>query len=666
MDNGDTHDYSSISKKLSDKNAVITVDANNSDHSTCKAVLKILLSIGAFITFVRNFICNLFFLLVLLAVFIACQFASNFDSSDNFSVSSAKKSISAQSPLLYFDLSGTVHEAPEPDNDYTRFTKQFSDYLDIPKYNDVLSIEKALSVASSDKKIKAVLFDFSKTQAMSLPLAERIKKAIRNFKVKNKHVSVTAYADSYTATSYLVANACDKIILNPLGGFSFRGFASSSLYFKDLFNRFKITPLVFKAGEFKSAVEPFTQNRMSDEVKEEYQHLFYKLWLGYQTNLNSNHYRGKAIAALYSDPETYITKLVNSDGNEAQLLKKLRLVDKLSSIEELNRSYAQKYGADENFLIPNCTDYKKYLDIHKNKISAEKVSKSSIAVIYGIGEITNNTSRPEDFTPENFSNVLNRISNNKNTKLLLIYLNSPGGSVWASEQIRNQILEFKKKTGVPVYVSMNGMAASGAYWISTAADYIFASPQTITGSIGVFSLGFAVDELLNEYGVYEDGVETSELARRSVARKMPESQMVELNISVISIYKRFLELVVNKQPKLKHQNFRDYAEGRVFISDDALSLGLIDEIAPFEDKLEELKTIFAKEDDKRPLNVIHYSADEIKSNAVLKNIMSSCAKNSALLDKFTELFIKVEENSKGSTNLNQRIMAVSPISSPSF
>ncbi|MGN1280729.1 MAG: signal peptide peptidase SppA [Succinivibrio sp.] len=660
MDNGNTHDYSNITEN---KNAVITVDASSSDHSTCKAVWKVLLFVGSTITFFRNLICNLIFLLLLLAVYMACQFSSTFDSADRISVSTIKKE-NAVNPLLYFDLSGSIHENPEPDNDYTRFTKQFSEYLDVPEYHDVLSIERALILAASDKKIKSVLFDFSKTQGMSLALANRIKKAISSFKEHNRHVKVTAYADSYTATSYLIANACDKIVLNPLGGFSFRGFASSSLYFKDLFNRFKVTPLVFRAGEFKSAVEPFTSDRMSDEVKEEYQNLFSKLWISYQSDLNQKFRKGSKIAALYSDAESYLSMLVDSDGNEASLLKKLKLVDTLQSKEELYAGYVKKFGSTDNFLTPKSTSYKKYLEL-RSADEAEKSSTSSIAVIYGIGEITQNTNRPEDFTPENISNVLNRIAKNKNIRIVLFYLNSPGGSVWASEQIRNQIIEFKKKTGLPVYVSMNGMAASGAYWISTAADYIFASPQTITGSIGVFSLGFAFDELLNEYGVYEDGVETSELSRRSVARKMPESQKVEIEISVLSIYKRFLSLVTEKNPSLKNRNFRDYAEGRVFLSDDALSLNLIDEVASFEDKLAELKVKFAG-DDKLPLNVIHYSADEINSNTFIKNLMSSYAKDSELVKMVSQILLHAEENAKGSTSVNQRIMAVSPIESPSF
>lgn len=178
---------------------------------------------------------------------------------------------------------------------------------------------------------------------------------------------------------------------------------------------------------------------------------------------------------------------------------------------------------------------------------------------------------------------------------MLLYINSGGGSVTASEKIRNMLVNFKKATGKTLTVSMNGLAASGAYWISTAADYVYASPETITGSIGVFSLGISADKLLNEYGVYEDGVETSELARTSIAREMPQSQKIEIQLSVESIYKKFITLARNAHPELQKVDYREFAEGRIFTVYDAKNLHLINDIDTFDNLIANAKKQIEKD-----------------------------------------------------------------------
>ena len=612
----------------SEKSPVIIIEGktSGSSHKICKSIGKVLLTIGSVITFARNLVFNLIFLLLILAIFSGIYFANNAkDMVENTAVN-ADGSAKTVSPILYFDLSGTIHEMPQPDNEYTKFTKQFADVLNTPEYNDVVSIEDALNTASDDKRIKSVYFNFSKTDRMPMPVASRVKKAILDYKKKNPGVMVSAYSDSYNASSYLIAGACDKIILDPFGGFTFRGFSASSLYFKDLLNRFNLSPLVFRAGEFKSAVEPFTSNRMSEPVKEEYRKAFNILWLTYLKSLNSRPNTGSVVGNLYAVPDNYIKTLVNYQGSEAELLKKLNLVDELMSQEDFNASLIKLYGQGKSIFEPKLTGYQDYLtlaSLAKNKTSKKNDKKvSSVAVIYGIGDIVDKTETPTTFSPDNIKEVLNDIRKDKSVNSVLLYINSGGGSVTASEKIRNMLVNFKKETGKTLTVSMNGLAASGAYWISTAADYVYASPETITGSIGVFSLGISADKLLNEYGVYEDGVETSELARTSIAREMPQSQKIEIQLSVESIYKKFITLARNAHPELQKVDYREFAEGRIFTVYDAKNLHLINDIDTFDSLIANAKKQIEKDGDTL-CKVKHFVPDGIDSQFILKRMLST-------------------------------------------
>ena len=652
----------------SEKSPVIIIEGktSGSSHKICKSIGKVLLTIGSIITFARNLVFNLIFLLLILAIFSGIYFANNAkDMVENTAVN-ADGTVKTVSPILYFDLEGTIHEMPQPDNEYTKFTKQFSDVLNTPVYNDVVSIEQALDLASDDKRIKSLYFNFSKTDKMPLPVASRVKKAIINFKKKNPGVMVNAYSESYSASSYLIAGVCDKIMLDPLGGFSFRGFSASSLYFKDLLNRFNLSPLVFRAGEFKSAVEPLTSNRMSEHVKDEYKKVFNTLWINYLKELNSRPNTGAVIGNLYAVPDNYIKALVNYQGSEAELLKKLNLVDELVSQEDFNASLIKLYGQGKSVFEPKLTSYSDYLtlaSLDKNKHSKNANQKvSSIAVIYGIGDIVDKTESPTTFSPDNIKEVLEDIRKDKSVNNVLLYLNSGGGSVTASEKIRNMLVNFKKETGKNITVSMNGLAASGAYWISTAADYVYASPETITGSIGVFSLGISADKLLNEYGIYEDGVETSELARTSIAREMPQSQKIEYQLSVESIYKRFITLVRNAHPELSKVDYRDFAEGRIFTVTEAKDLHLINDIDTFDNLIENAKKQIEK--DKNTLcKVKHFVPDGIDSQFILKRMLSTHIQG-LVSDKTLNMLLSLFESSSIKENANQtpKIMATSAFS----
>ncbi|MGN0903379.1 MAG: S49 family peptidase, partial [Succinivibrio sp.] len=228
---------------------------------------------------------------------------------------------------------------------------------------------------------------------------------------------------------------------------------------------------------------------------------------------------------------------------------------------------------------------------------------------------------------------------------------------------------FKLIKKIPVIISMNGTAASGAYWIATEGSRIFLTGDTITGSIGVFSLGINVHKLLNENGIYQDGVATSELAGRSIAKRMPESQVQLYNMHVLSIYKNFLDIVIAKRPALKNKPFTQWAEGRVFLGKDAVNLGLADDIGDLQKALDFTKLYVKRLNNIKDKNIeVFHVASGRNSGSMLKNIFAANAL-SILTPKQAEFILDIVNSLSKANSADEGrplILASSPVQSPSL
>src|SRR5574344_142346 len=651
------------------KNTTVNIQTSNSP-SPLSAICHFFLMLGSILTFIRNTVFNIIFLICALAIFGLLSFADKFNSKSETllnDIAQEEPEDATIQPVLYLNLDGPIYEYALPTDDYSKFTRKLDEKLNHRSINYLLTIEKAFNIAKKHTLIKEIYIDLSYTKA-TLPAANRIAKAIEIYKRARPQTKITAFANSYGASAYRIATACDKIVLDPLGGFDFKGLASSSLYFKDLLDKFRVEPMVFRAGEFKSAVEPFTQNSMSDGVKAEYQYIFNHLWKEYKDSLSKRKNANKAISIIFDNPENYLSLLSQVDGNEATLLKEANLVDELQSKIDLNISYSKKYGHKKTIFNPKVTSYTSLISQSEQKeMVAKVVSKnadgtkntipqSNIAVMYGIGQINDYGDTPTDFTPENIQSQIEQILKDKTIKAVIFYLNSPGGSVTASEKIRNLVLALKEEKKVPVYIAMNGLAASGAYWISTAGDKVFATSDTITGSIGVFSLGLSFHDLLNEYGVYQEGGETSELAKSSIAQAMPESQRQMYSMQVASIYKNFISLVKKAHPRLASMDYQNYAEGKVFMAKDALRLHLIDTRGTLSNVVS-----CAKNRIKTPLRsgikVIHMSAEPQSNANLFRSLFVSKASN-FISDEHIKFALDLFEKNSKTQNNQPKLMAL--------
>ncbi|MCR5536319.1 MAG: signal peptide peptidase SppA [Succinivibrio sp.] len=486
-----------------------------------------------------------------------------------------------KTPVLYFDLQGSVCEYPFSTSQMQTLARLLDERLTGRVSHTIFDLEQALEYAAQDSDLKEIVFNLDGLEQLSLSNAERIGAALDKLKAQDPKKQITMLSTAYSTTAYALAAHADKVLLDPMGGVNLTGIGINNLYYRDLFKRFKLEPYVFRAGAYKAAVEPYLRSDMSEEVRTELRGIATELWDNYTAALKTR----KALAgqtAVLPDSWTYLSKLRAQKGMQAKLDLSEGLVDELKPLNEVRAAYAKQYGTlTDDTLEPKVTDYRDYLKYENHP----KVSSSSkIALIFGLGEITSREESPLNFTPNNLLPLLEQICLDREIKAVVVYLNSPGGEVEASEQIRRALQEVRDH-GKKVIVAMHGTAASGAYLIATASDYIFATPNTLTGSIGVFALSLGVDGLLNEYGVQEDGVATHEFAEAYLGRPLPAQLKAIYQTGVEGIYQVFID-TVSKSRKLKAEDYLNFAEGRVFLARQAQQLGLIDQVGSLNEALD--------------------------------------------------------------------------------
>lgn len=558
-----------------DKEHIVVIKDTNKHH-VCKFFLKI----GAILTFIRNFISNIVMIVIIALLIASYSLYSNFSEQSKLNIqanSTLNKVNTISSHLLYVPLSGQIIEYPQAEPGINELIEQQLNLNNQLKTRPLLDILEALTLASKDKNIKEVLFDFSYMSNISLSVADRISKKIDE--LNKAGVKTTAIGYSYTQSGYAIAVHCKSIILDSFGQIDIRGLSLSSLYYKDLLDKAKITPYVFKVGSHKSAVEPYLLNSMSEPVKAEYQNIVNQAWDIYTQKIMAN--RKVSEDEILANPQKYLEQLAKLKGDIALLQKNNNLVDKVENIDDYLLSLVNVYGKSyDNNILPNYIDYNDYL---KQKRPIKNLKANKIAVVYGIGTIIDRANSSSDFSPDNILPILDDILNDSSYKAMVLYLNTPGGSVSASELIRRKVSMISKK--MPVIVSMNGLCASGGYWVSTSAQTLFATDSTLTGSIGVFGLSFGADKLLNYLGVNQDGVQTHVFAQMPIANSMPQEQRQLIELSISNTYDKFINLVSTSR-KLNAKDEQNFAQGKVFMAKDALKMGLIDKIGTIDDAID--------------------------------------------------------------------------------
>ncbi|ENG0936800.1 signal peptide peptidase SppA [Salmonella enterica] len=513
------------------------------------------------LNFVREMVLNLFFIfLVLVGVGIWMQIGNGSNSEQT-----------ARGALL-LDISGVIVDKPSTNHRLSALGRQlFGASSDRLQENSLFDIVNAIRQAKDDRNITGIVLDLKNFTGADQPSMRYIGKALREFRDSGK--PVFAVGENYSQGQYYLASFANKIWLSPQGQVDLHGFATNGLYYKTLLDKLKVSTHVFRVGTYKSAVEPFIRDDMSPAAREADSRWIGELWQNYLHTVSAN--RQISPQQLFPGAQAIIDGLTSVDGDTAKYALDHKLVDALASSADVEKALTKQFGwskTENNYRAISYYDYslKKPVD-----------NGGTIAVIFANGAIMDGEETPGNVGGDTTASQIRDARLDPKVKAIVLRVNSPGGSVNASEVIRAE-LAAAKAAGKPVVVSMGGMAASGGYWISTPANYIVASPSTLTGSIGIFGVINTVENSLSSIGVHSDGVSTSPLAEISMTKALsPEVQQM-MQLSIEYGYKRFITLVAEARKRTPEQ-IDKIAQGHVWTGEDAKANGLVDSLGDFDD-----------------------------------------------------------------------------------
>lgn len=479
------------------------------------------------------------------------------------SAEDAKKTSVKDNSVIILDLDKITQ-----DHSAKTIITDFS-FLNQENYNGLVDVLNAIDNAKTDSKIKGISL-LNVHSNLGLAQSKALRDKLEDFKESGKFV--VSYANYYTQGQYYLASVADTVYVNPVGALDFKGLSSEILFFKDFQDKYGIKMEVIRHGKYKSAVEPFLENQMSDENRLQMKELLNSTW--------------ETIVADIAKSRNISIDTLNAIANRLgartpELAKATNLVDKVVYEDHFQNGIKKALGLkmDEDY---NTIDISKYA-VNVGVSLKSKKAKDKIAVIYAQGQILDGEGNPKTIGEGYVKKSLQDAVKDDNVKAIVLRVDSPGGSALASDIIWREIEITKKHK--PVVVSMGNLAASGGYYISCNADKIFAEPTTITGSIGVFGALPNFRGLTNNMGIYSDIVSTHEnSAEYSIFQPMSESFKGVITESIENIYDIFLERVAEGRGMTKEQ-VNEVAQGRVWTGTDAKRLGLIDEIGGLEDAI---------------------------------------------------------------------------------
>lgn len=436
----------------------------------------------------------------------------------------------------------------------------------------------SIRAAAKDKRIPVLALDLEKFDGAGQPTLEELAKAIREFRAAGK--KVIAFGTELTQDRYYIAAQADEIYLDPLGFVLLDGYGRYRMFFKDVLDKVGVDINVFRVGAFKSAVEAYTRTDMSPEDKEESLAYLNALWGNYQAAVTrARKLPGDAISTYVN---TLSKKVPAAGGNAAQVALQAGLVTGIKSRQEVERRLIEIVGEDDSngsFQAVHEQDYVKVAHAEK-KLHGD--GKKHVGVIVASGEILDGDQPPGTIGGDSTARLIRQARLDKDIQAVVLRVDSPGGSVLASEHIYRE-LQALRAAGKPVVVSMSDLAASGGYYISAPADEIWASPATLTGSIGIFAIIPTVDRTLGKVGVNVDGVGTTPLASQMrIDRPLGADARALIQSQIERGYDVFLERVSSGRKKTREQ-VDSVAQGRVWAGVDAKKLGLVDGLGSFED-----------------------------------------------------------------------------------
>jgi protease-4 len=433
----------------------------------------------------------------------------------------------------------------------------------------ISDVVDAIERATEDKRIQLMVLNLDDLVGASSADAETLKPAFDAFRSSGK--PIIAYGNYFTQAQYLIASFADNVYLHPLGQLMLTGFGGDRLYYKDLLDKLKVNVHVFRVGEFKSAVEPYTRNDMSAEAKTANRELYQGLWGNYASTIATN--RALTSEAIERFTNDFPALLAATGGDLARTALEWGLVDELLTRDQMQERLKDLVGSNAEGRF-NGVEFDDYL---KGTNAVTPTGDDKVAVIVASGVLMNGESLPGVAGADTLVSLVRKARLDADVKSVVLRIDSPGGSVFASELVRQET-ELLQLAGKPVIASMGGVAASGGYWIASTADKIVSQETTITGSIGIFGLVPTFEEALLDIGISSDGVATSALGRGGdPLTGLSDGMKQVLQANVENGYERFLNVVARGR-EMTPEAVDAIGQGRVWIGSQALELGLVDQL----------------------------------------------------------------------------------------
>lgn len=473
---------------------------------------------------------------------------------------------------LVVKLDGTIVEQPEETDPFAALAGGAA--VSQTRLRDVL---RALDVARTDARVKAVVLDMDAFTGGYPAVVAQVAEAVGSVRASGK--PVLSYATVYTDAGYLIAANASEIWAHPLAGTVFTGPGGSQLYYKGLIDRLGVNAHIYRVGTYKSAVEPYLRADQSPEARAANQALYGAILSRWRELVSKA--RPKARIADFLDRPAEMVRAANGDLAAANLAG--GIIDKAGDEMAFGKRVAELVGAPAGKPAGSYNEIKLADYVAANPLAP---TGDAIGIVTVAGEIVDGEGGPGSAAGDTIARLILKGLAENNLKALIVRVDSPGGSVMASEKIRQAILQAKAR-GLPVVVSMSGLAASGGYWVSTPADIIFAEPNTITGSIGVFGILPTFENSLAKIGVTADGVRTTPLSGQPdlFGGTTPEFDAV-LQGSIENVYRRFIGVVAASR-RMTPARVDQIGQGRVWDGGTARQLGLVDRFGGLDDALAE-------------------------------------------------------------------------------
>jgi protease IV len=601
-------------------------------------IKRILSSIWRVFTFTRSFVLNLVFFILLLS------FIGVILSSGEEQVPVPEKT------ALVLNLVGDVVEQKREVDPMEAFLNEAMEQQDDKPEVLLSDIIDVIGKAKKDDRVEILVLQLQGLNRAGLAKLQDIAAALEDFKSSGKQI--IALGDQFSQDQYYLASTANDIWLNPQGFMLLDGYGRYKMYFKSALEKLAINQHIFRVGTFKSAVEPFIRDDMSEAAKKANKLWLADLWMQYKEDVANR--RGFGIDNFDENIDSLVAKFSAADSSFAQYALKNNWVDQLKSRQEMRTELIELVGTNKKGDSYSHIGYKDYIAATKSALdqSAELNGKSGdkVAIVVAKGNILDGTQKPGTIGGDSTAKLLRKARNNDNVKAVVLRVDSPGGSAYASEIIRQEV-ELLKKAGKPVIASMGTYAASGGYWISAPADKIYAAPSTITGSIGIFGMMMTFEDSLSKMGIHTDGVGTTDIAGFGPTQALTPGMANLFQLAINRGYQEFIQLVASNRD-MTLEEVDAIAQGRVWSGKKAKELGLVDELGNLTDAVVAAATLAKLEQ----YDTLLIEKEQSSRNKIMQQLLG---KSSTLVSLFSaneeNVAIDLATNSVNSKPLSQFI-----------